>query len=76
MTLVPNWKTVLKTSSTLRILEIAVLLTLIEAALPYLPEFVPIPSGLFAILSPVTIAAAYVARLIAQKKISGDSDAD
>ncbi|MFC2252516.1 hypothetical protein ACETRX_22965 [Labrys portucalensis] len=70
MRLVPNWRTVLRRAWTLRLLLLAGLLSGIEAALPLLPTWLAIPDRLFAVLTGVTVAAAFVARLIAQKGIS------
>ena len=51
---------------------LAALLTAIEAVLPLFSDF--IPTGIFAVLTFVVVAAALVARFVAQPKTLGDSD--
>ena len=69
MQLVPNWKAVLQKSWSIKLMAAAGLLSGAEAALPYLDSFLPIPQGLFAGLSLVVTAAAFVARLLAQQAL-------
>jgi hypothetical protein len=45
------------------------LLSGIEAALPLIGDFIPIPPAAFASATFVIVAAAFVARLVAQEKI-------
>jgi len=52
---------------------LAAALSGLEVALPFLAGSLPIPAGAFAALSFLTVAAAFVARFVAQK---GLSDAD
>lgn len=68
MTILPNWGAVLKYSWSLRFIVLSLVLTVIEAALPFLN--LPIPAGVFAVLSALAGGAAFFARLVAQKKIS------
>ncbi len=71
--LVTNWRAVLKRAWSVRLMLLAGALSGLEFALPYLDSFVPIPPRLFAALSGLTVGAAFVARLVAQK---GIADAD
>lgn len=74
--LVKNWKKVLRHSSTIWIIAVAVVLSGVEAFVPYLPALVSIDPFWMALLTPVTLMAALVARLVAQKSLSGEDDAD
>jgi hypothetical protein len=67
---VHNWRRVLRIAWSVRLMILAVLLSGLEAALPYLDGFIPIPPGLFAVLTVFTGCAALLARLIAQKGLS------
>lgn len=67
MSLVPNWKVVLRRSWSVWLIGLAALLSGIEAALPFFP--IDIPPGKFAVASILVSAAAFVARLIAQKEL-------
>lgn len=70
MRLIHNWKAVLRYAWSIRILVLAAVLSGVEVALPLVVGMIPIPTGLFAALSFVTVAAAFIARIIAQKEIS------
>ena len=71
--LVRNWRDVLRRAWSIRLLILAGLLSGLEVALPLIDGFIDIPRGIFAALSGLTVAGAFVARLLAQK---GLSDAD
>lgn len=66
--LIHNWRQVLKRAWSVRLIIAAGLLSGAEAALPLLP--LPIPAGIFAALSAGTTAAAFIARLLAQKDMT------
>ncbi|PSJ60735.1 hypothetical protein [Pseudaminobacter soli (ex Li et al. 2025)] len=74
MRLAPNWRAVLRHAWSVRLIALAALLSGLEVALPFLDGFLPIPTGVFAGLSALTTAAAFIARLVAQSKISGDPE--
>ncbi|ANL84688.1 hypothetical protein [Rhizobium phaseoli] len=65
-----DWKRVLQRAWSIRLMLIAGLLSGIEFAIPYLDGYVDIPPRLFAALSGFTVAAAFVARLLAQKDVA------
>jgi hypothetical protein len=67
--LVPNWRAVLRRAWSIRLLLLAGLLSGAEVALPLIGAEA-IPPRLFAGLSAIIVAAAFVARLLAQKGIS------
>lgn len=51
---------------------VAGILSGLEVALPLVQGLLPIPTGLFAALSGITVAGAYVARIVAQEKLHDD----
>lgn len=68
MKLVENWRDLLKKAWSLRLMFLAAILSGVEVVLPFLSE--ALPRGLFAVLSFLTVAGAFVARLVAQKGLS------
>lgn len=68
--LVSNWRDVLKRAWSVRLILLAALLSGVEVALPFLDGYLPVPPGVFAALSLVTTAGAFIARIVAQKGIS------
>lgn len=69
---VANWRAVLRRAWSIRLIVIAGLLSGIEVALPLAGDALPLPSGLFAGLSLIVTAAAFVARIVAQKGVSDE----
>jgi hypothetical protein len=69
MHLMPNWRAVLRYAWSVRLMLLAGLLSGAEVALPYLDGLVPIPPGVFAALTFITVGAAWVARLVAQQNL-------
>lgn len=65
MTLADNWKTLLKKAWSVRLMIAAFLFTMAEVMLPFFSDSVP--PKLFAVLSGLSVAGAFVSRLIAQK---------
>jgi hypothetical protein len=72
MKLVANWWTLLKRAWSIRLMLVAGILSGAEIALPLLDGYLPIPRGLFALLSALATGGAFVARLIAQQNIHGE----
>lgn len=70
MKLVANWRAVLRRAWSSRLMLLAGLLSGLEVVLPLLNGVLPIPPGIFAALSFVTVAAAFIARVIAQKDLN------
>ena len=66
--LIRDWRQVLKRAWSVRLILAAGLLSGAEVALPLLP--LPLPAGIFAALSALPTAAAFVARLLAPKDIT------
>jgi hypothetical protein len=62
-----NWRDILKRAWSLRFMALAAVLSAAEVALPLFQD--AIPHGVFAVLSMVAVAGAFVARLVAQKDI-------
>lgn len=69
MRLVQDWKRVLQRAWSVRLMLIAAVLSGLEVAMPYLDGYVDIPPRLFALLSGLTVAAAFIARIVAQRNI-------
>ena len=65
MTLKSNWRQVLRRAWSVRLMALAAVLSGVEIALPILA--VDLPRTLFAVLTFLTVSAAFVARFIAQK---------
>lgn len=62
-----NWKEILRRSWSLRFIILAGILSGLEVILPFFSE--DIPKNIFAVLSFVAVAAAFIARLVAQRGI-------
>lgn len=73
MKLARRWKKILKHAWSARLMVLAALLSGVEVALPLIGGLLSIPAGIFAALSGLTVAAAFVARFVAQKEFN---DAD
>ena len=67
MKLYDNWKDILRKAWSIRLMVLAGVLSAVEVVLPLFAD--SIPRGTFAALSGVTVAAAFVARLVAQQDI-------
>lgn len=62
-----NWREILRKAWSVRLMILAGVLSGVEVVLPLFAH--DLPRGLFAGLSGVTVAAAFVARLVAQKDL-------
>ena len=71
MTLINDWKTVLRKAWSVKLIIIAALLSGIEAVLPFFEANVP--QGIFAALSGFVTAGALLARVVAQKDMGNGS---
>lgn len=67
MKLYDNWKDILRKAWSIRLMVLAGLLSAVEVVLPLFAD--SIPRGTFAALSGITVAAAFVARLVAQQDV-------
>lgn len=67
MKLTDNWRGILRKAWSIRLMILAGVLSAVEVVLPLFAD--SIPRGTFAALSGVTVAAAFVARLVAQQDI-------
>ncbi len=74
MRLVAEWWRVLRYAWSIRLLVLAGLLSGAEIALPLIQDLLPFPRGVFAGLSFLATALAFVARLVAQQSVSGGRD--
>lgn len=71
---VRNWKAVLKNAWSVRLMVLAGCLSGAEIALPLIENVFPLDRGVFAALSFVATAGAFVARLIAQSNVNGGAE--
>lgn len=67
MNLVSDWKRLLRHAWSVRLMLLAAILSGIEVALPFFDS--ALPRGVFAAVSALVVAAAFVARLVAQKSM-------
>lgn len=74
MRVVDNWRAVLRHAWSVRLLILAGLLSGAEVSLPLIQDLLPIPRGVFAVLSFFATCGAFVARIAAQSKFSGDKE--
>lgn len=70
MRLIDDWRAVLRRAWSIRLALLAALLSGLEVLLPFLDGVIAIPHGVFAALAGLTSAAAFYARLVAQKGLS------
>lgn len=67
MKLYDNWRDILRKAWSIRLMVIAAILSGIEVILPFFNE--SIPKNVFAALSFTFVAAAFIARLVAQRDV-------
>lgn len=67
MKLLTDWKQIIRKAWSIRLMILAGALSAVEAILPFFSDL--LPRGLFAGLSGLTIMAAFVTRLLAQKDL-------
>ena len=67
MELYENWRDILRKAWSVRFMILAAVLSAVEVVLPFFQDH--FPRGLFAALSGAAVAAAFVARLVAQKDV-------
>ena len=67
MTLYPNWREILRKAWSVRLMVLAALLSGVEVVVPLFAD--TLPHGVFATLSGLSVSAAFVARLVAQKDV-------
>lgn len=67
MTLIEDWKKVLRKAWSMRLIILGTLLSAAEVALPYAAP--QVPSGTFALLAMLVTAGAGIMRVVAQKSM-------
>lgn len=67
MKLVSDWRRVLRYAWSIRLLLAAAILSGFEVVLPYLGDFLPIPTGAVAALTFIVTVLAFVMRITSQK---------
>lgn len=69
MKLIKNWRDILKHAWSVRLLYLAAMLSGIEVALPLLgTDAMPFSKWCFALINLLIVAAAFVARIVAQRQ--------
>ena len=68
MTFKADWKDVMRKAWSVKFMVLAFLLTMAEVMLPFFSDAVP--PRMFAVLSGLAVAGAFVSRLIAQKDMT------
>lgn len=72
MSLVSNWRRVLRHAWSIRLALLAGALSAAEVAVLVFVDSPPLPRGSFAVLAALVSFAAPIARLVAQRSVSGD----
>lgn len=72
MTLVANAGAILRHAWSVRLIIIAAVLSGIECSLAIIGPYLPIRPGIFAAASMLVTTGAFIARFVAQTKVSGD----
>lgn len=67
MTLKSEWRSIVKKAWSIRLMAAAFIFTAAEAALPFLGD--DIPPRLFAMLSGVAVAGAFISRIMVQRDV-------
>jgi hypothetical protein len=63
-----DWRQIVRKAWSIRLMVLAFALTMVEVMLPFFSDAVP--PRMFAILSGLAVAGAFVARLVAQKDVT------
>lgn len=74
MPLVANWRRVLRHAWSIRLIVLTWLLTAAEVGFGFFTDDPPLPRATFAALAMATTLAAAIARFVAQRTVSGDSE--
>ncbi|MER9912781.1 hypothetical protein NKJ71_19335 [Mesorhizobium sp. M0050] len=72
--LIHNWWLVVKHAWSIRLIIVAGVLSGGEVMLPLVQDLLPIPHGVFAGMSGLVACGAFIARIVAQSKVSGGTD--
>lgn len=67
---VSNWRTVIRKAWSVRFMILGLVFIGLEAALPLLHGVLPVGPGVFAALTGLSIAGAFVSRIVMQKDLS------
>lgn len=68
--LLPHWRKILRHAWSVRLIVIALVLTVLEVALPWMGGV--LPPGLLGILAGLASAGAFIARLLVQQELSDE----
>ncbi len=67
MTLLVDWRKILRRAWSMRFMALAIVVTILEAVLPIYGD--TIPRGIFSIATAIAIAGGMVSRVVAQKNL-------
>lgn len=67
MNLLPEWRWLVRKAWSVRLMALAAVLSGVEVALPFFVD--AFPRGVFAAISAIVVASAFVARIVAQPKM-------
>jgi hypothetical protein len=68
MALYSNWREIVKKAWSIRLMAVAAVMSAAEVIVPFFAD--ALPRGAFAAISGLTVAGAFVARLVAQRDLS------
>ncbi len=74
MKIVTNWLPLLKHAWSIRFIILAGVLTGLEALIPDLPSFLNLTDRQFSAINFAVVTGAFVARLVAQKKVTDNGE--
>jgi hypothetical protein len=74
MKIVTNWLGILKHAWSIRLIILAGVLTGLEALVPDLPSFLDLTDRQFSAINFAVVTGAFVARLVAQKKVTDNGE--
>lgn len=72
MRILSNWRSILVHAWSIRFMALAAIFSGAEIAWPFFDGLVPIPHWIFGLISGFLTMAAITARLVVQKKVSGE----
>jgi len=71
LSLVPNWRKVVRYGWSFRFAALSFVLSMLEVAFPYFDGVLPVGRGTFGLLAGLVTGASMASRLIAQTTVSG-----
>ena len=69
MRLKSNWRDVVKKAWSIRLILLAGIFSGLEVAMPLVQDHLPVHPGVFAALSMIVVALAFISRIVAQENL-------